>query len=199
MASAIRRFTVLDATVLIAATAAGLAVIRSLTGCQELILVSSRFQPPGINAAVLYRMRTLAFWPAPFLTAWTLALLTLSMRGPRPTLRRIARRPGTAVGLALVLSLIKNVIIYGKDFIRALQAASPTSGRGGNWSYFFWSDVAARTGFFVLVAWSTLAMSGRWSARADWHDRLGRIIGICWVLIALIWYMDDLWASINRL
>lgn len=195
MASANRRFTLLDATVLIAATAAGLAVMRTLAGCQELIRIGTLYQPPGISEAALYRIRTLAFWPAPFLTCWTLALVTLSRRGPRPTFRRIARRPGMAVGLALVLSLIKNVVSYGKHFIQALHAASPTSERGVNWWYFFWTDVAVWTGLFVLVTWSTLALSGRWSARADWHDRLGRILGTCWILIALTWYVDDLWTS----
>ena len=40
----------------------------------------------------------------------------------------------------------------------------------------------------VAVAWLTLALSGRWRPRPDWLDRAGRALGIFWLaIVPLIW------------
>ncbi len=199
MPAVIRRFTLFNAMVLVAATAAGLAMTRLVAGFPQFNRTFSSFPPTGVDEDVLYWIHHLAFWPVPVLTTWTLALLILSLPRHRPTLRRLARHPGTAAGLALLLSLIMITLYDAKDFTMRLTTGRDMKGLWHNWWIWHWIELGHRTGFIVIVAWLTLALSGRWSARADWHDRLGRISGVCWILLGLIWFADDLLASIVRL
>jgi hypothetical protein len=38
-------------------------------------------------------------------------------------------------------------------------------------------------GLAVTVAWSTLALSGRWQPEPNWLDRAGRLVGSVWVVL----------------
>jgi hypothetical protein len=45
-------------------------------------------------------------------------------------------------------------------------------------------------GFGVVVAWITLVLVGRWRPEPTWLDRLGRAVGIVWILMAqLTWFV----------
>ena len=41
-------------------------------------------------------------------------------------------------------------------------------------------------GFAVVVAWSTQRLLGCWRAEPSWVDRLGRLVGVGWIVIGLV-------------
>ncbi len=58
----------------------------------------------------------------------------------------------------------------------------------------FWQDLpgasgelliflAPAIGFGVLSSWSLIALQGRWRADRGWIDRLGRAVGVLWILV----------------
>jgi hypothetical protein len=109
-----RPFTVLDAMILVAATAGGIAVIRP--GAQHFGQESdvvSRFE---FLASYFSPSRTLhSYWEVfdaiswiirgfqPLLLAWTVAFLILRLRKPRPIGPRLARQPGFVAASAVAL------------------------------------------------------------------------------------------------
>ena len=108
-----RRLTIFDMTMLVAATAVGLTVLRAFWNSgwvfRQFSLGSHiRFMAQCVNEACF-----------PFLASWTVCFLILRLRQPRPTLRRLARQPGmaacSAAALVLVVPLMAIVIpeIYG--------------------------------------------------------------------------------------
>ena len=112
---------------------------------------------------------------------WTLAVLLLRLRHPRPARRRLARQPGTvacvaaasvagAGGLALLLVLTAKfytraepVALTDRFVARLLEGMAPSMGLG------------------VLVAWLMLVLNKTWRPEPSWVDRMGRVVGAFWV------------------
>jgi hypothetical protein len=99
-----RRFTILDATILVAATAVGLAILRLFVADgwffrQEFPISHIKSMAQCANEACL-----------PFFASWTLGFLILRLRWPRPRLRRLARQPGMAACSAAALVLIVQLL-----------------------------------------------------------------------------------------
>ena len=42
-------------------------------------------------------------------------------------------------------------------------------------------------GIAVASTWFHLILSRRWTRPADWIDRVGRVVGIFWIVIGLAW------------
>src|SRR4051794_2683737 len=110
-----RKFTLIDAMILIAATALGLAKIR--------LFFMDREAQPGLAAIVTWWITPfksewtpwgIARWirndvevAMPLFAAWSLALLVIRLRRPRPTFRRVARQFGmVASGSAMLAVLV---------------------------------------------------------------------------------------------
>ena len=108
-----RRLTILDITMLVAATAVGLTILRTFWNSGWFF----RQYSPGSELSFLAQCLYQACFP--FLASWTVCFLILRLRQPRPTLRRLARQPGmaacSAAALVLVVPLMAIVIpeIYG--------------------------------------------------------------------------------------
>ena len=118
--------------------------------------------------------------------------LLMSLIGPRPPLRQLARRPGFAASLAgtatlaLGLGLLAIAIIA---IIRLIKSGRVTaSGRPAltpNPGWWLWveEDFGGIAGLAVIGAWLMLAISGRRRPARHWLDYLGRAIGAVWVLL----------------
>jgi hypothetical protein len=87
-----RRFTLLDITVLVAATAVGLALYRAarLDTALALPQVVYAWSEEGAKG-VVGCLRNDLERALPFLAAWTVAVFGLRLVGPRPRMRRTAR------------------------------------------------------------------------------------------------------------
>lgn len=46
-------------------------------------------------------------------------------------------------------------------------------------------------GLAVGATWLVQYMSGRWRKSADWIDVMGRIVGVLWIVIGLVWTLHE--------
>jgi hypothetical protein len=181
-----REFRLLDAMILVAATASGCGVMKWLNRgalrdlyaqCWDLLR-----EGPGDNlAAVGQSILILADLMMPLVAMVMLAFIAMRLLGPRPPFRRLARQPGIVAACA---SCLASVLIGLPVIFVALVAG--------------WDDVSEWFvaeeqvmlvtmcgGLAVLVSWVTLLLSRRWRAERSWVDRLGRAIGVFWIMAAL--------------
>ncbi len=177
-----RRFTLLDGMILVAATAVGYALVHVL----ERLIGEGDFLSlirEAWTGREFAKMALLLYLVAlPVLAAWTVALIPLRLLKPRPRSRRMARQPGLMAGIAAsmaigfmglvvgIMSVSMSWLIGGLDQVVMLQGVLM---------------LPASLGLAVLVAWTTLLLGRRWRAEPSWIDRLGRIIGVAWVLLGL--------------
>ncbi len=172
-----RRFTLADLMILIAATGAGMAMFRPY----QAALAGPGFQ----NAGVLRTIET-TYGAWSFLAAWwMIALLIIQYRGVHPHRSRLARRPGhVACGVAAV-ALVAGItqeltrFTFQDPIIKAFSFHQS------------WITMSARVGPAVAGAWFVLALSGRWRADGGWIDRLGRLLGCCWIGWQLLWMIPN--------
>jgi hypothetical protein len=163
--SSSRTLGILDVMILIAATGVGLALVHET----DVLPRSSAPRKLQLPIAVLESS-------VPFLVTGTPAALAVSLRGPRPRWRTLARRPGllacAVATLLSVASLLPLVRLAGSiDFAslpvhpqsRALYLGYPGCGVAGGW----------------LV----MALGGFWRAEPTLIDRLGRALGVGWILV----------------
>ena len=202
-----RRFTLLDCLVLLAATASGFAATRSLAGLQAIDRMEtvdykdrgsedppgkltvfksqyyargSRFPTWGTHMA--YWAQRVTLWPCPCLAAWTLAVLTLTSCTSRIPGHQMLRRPGMIAGLAWIMGFC--TLAVASPGILLAEWALPGAARTvywRDWYFLTWFDLPRAAGFAVALAWITLAFSGRFEAECGWQDRLGRLLGSCWI------------------
>jgi hypothetical protein len=163
-----RRFTLLDAMVLVVATAGGFAAVRTFTAAIRRVQGPGR---PGLADWV-----ALSTWVVSF---WMLALLALRLGRPRPPLRRLGRQPGVAACIAGWLALSFQ-LLYMLPTLRGSRYGLP-----GLYYIMMSADAISASGA-VAAAWATLVLSGRWRAAADWIDRSGRALGIFTIATALL-------------
>jgi len=195
-----RRFRLVDAMILVAATAVACGVIERISRVTDgqvswLALAGelpklfratsshgSSFEHPIdflVGATLLSALLAM-----PFVAMWTLALIPIRLLGPRPRFRRLARQPGMmatcAFGVAMAflgLQIVVPAPFYGWEAVPMLGSALDTFGVCFAASYF---------GLAVLVSWMTLLVGRRWRAESSWVDRFGRAVGVFWIVVGLI-------------
>jgi hypothetical protein len=202
-----RPFTLLDSLVLLAATAGGFAVTRSLAGLQaidrmefvdyrdrgsedpagKLTTFKSQYYArgtrlPGWGMCMAYWVQRAAFWPCPCLAAWTLAVLTLTCCTSRMPPRRILRRTGTMAGLAWIVGF-STVAVASPGVLLAARTfpGAAVTVYWRDWWFLTWFDLPRAAGYAVALAWISVALNGRFGADCGWHDRLGTLLGSCWI------------------
>jgi hypothetical protein len=142
----IRRLGVLeDAMIRVAATALGLEASRRCFG--ESLLSRPLHEHLWLKSLIVAAAPRLMYF-SPVLASWTVALLVLQLRQPRPLIRLLARYPGWVGSCAAVTGLV-----IGYELI-ALKRA-----RGfGGWQLVEISVLPV--GVAVAAAWVNLAVSG---------------------------------------
>jgi hypothetical protein len=177
----LRRFNMADAMVMIAATAVAIAFIQ-YQGLPWIL--AEKWFPPKDNILRPPEDGDLAVLISSFLIPWTVALLFLHFRRPRPSRGRLFMRPGF-VACAIVIAMMvficldeyrQNVFAY-----RSFMAPSVQTVVALNY----------RISIFFAVAglWMLMAACGRWHAEPSWIDRAGRAVGTLWIiLIPIRWF-----------
>ncbi len=128
-------------------------------------------------------LRHLSSLTTPLIAGTTLALIPIRLLGPRTRWRRLARQPGLlatgAAGLAMA--------VVGLPI--AIAAAAFGAGWKENLEWLFDEEnvtlVTKFGGLAVSESWMTLLVGRRWRAESSWVDRLGRAIGVCWIVAGL--------------
>jgi hypothetical protein len=185
-----RQLHLIDAIILIAASAVALA-ISTQVDVQPTSIVAGQpaFSPFGSLAmgATLWVEK----WISPWLISWAGAFLVICYWRPRPGLRPIWDQPGVLASALGILALIfVGIIALGRPalFILMLLLGSGP-GPNSNPSMGL-ADILGETtsygGALILGSWLTLAFSGRFRREPGWIGRLGMFIGSCWIGAHLI-------------
>ncbi len=172
------RFTILDAMILVAATAAGIALLRATGfGVKELQIWMSR---PGITAG-MRKFELIQYGlsvPLPCLTTWTFAFLIL--RATATTTPHAAAFPSAGDHR---MQCGRSSSIH-----RSRMVPSPSLATRSRFIQLetVFVGYAQQVSFSVAGAWLTLALSGRWKSETSWIDRLGRALGFAWIVTTII-------------
>jgi len=113
---------------------------------------------------------------------WAWATVLMRLRSPRPVWWRVGRQPGFAACLAVALySMIRWICSL-------LLRVGWSTGHPPFWPWIVHRFVGSAWFFSryiaVAVAWATLVLSGNWKPEASWIDRLGRALGVGWIVAA---------------
>jgi hypothetical protein len=201
-----RRFGVADGLILMVGIAVGLAATRwlwlvvggSLAGVQEVIVdvgkafAQRRWSAYDLSYSAFALGAIGSILVVPSLATFTLAILVLVLRRPRPPWRRLVRRPGMmacfAVSLVFALSAILGLLLVVTT--RGDLVFDGFSSQGLVWMEY---DVVfpmllmfgtLQAGAAVFWTWVAMALSRRWRAERSWTDRLGRLLGLLWMVLA---------------
>jgi hypothetical protein len=186
-----RKFQLADAMILVAGTAIGWGWMMSIARvekCSPYDWFRSVFAPePWYDLyAHSYRITSLAMLTIPLVATMSLALLPIRLIGARPRFRSSTRQPGIIASCAsgLAIAFIALPLLIG--------AVAGGLGRAGLPEMLVDEEgllsMTMYGGLAVLVSWMTLFVGGRWRAEAGWVDRLGRSLGLYWILAALaVW------------
>jgi len=61
-----------------------------------------------------------------------------------------------------------------------------------DWAQNYLADeVFMYVGLAVAATWLVQYFSGRWRRSADWIDLLGRVLGVLWIVIGLVWTLHE--------
>jgi hypothetical protein len=169
--------TLLDAMILVGATGVTLWIYRRLVN-REVIPTSLQIDDV-LDAA--RRIQSLL----PCAVAWTIAVLVLSLRHPRPRLRNLSKQPGFVACLTASAVVLIGVPIgvISQCFI---HVATGHSVSGIDWEsagLFSLGGLTGRISIAVAAAWAVQAVCGRWRPKPTWIDRLGRATGFLWITL----------------
>jgi hypothetical protein len=194
----VRRMTLVDAMVLVAAAAVGFAVVQVVF---KVLVGGSPWVPENLFVFsaqgwtafdVVVRATDLLALILPIVAAWTVSVPVLRLRKPRRRWRQVASEPGTVACLAALAATIWSAL--ASAFALALDFSLPRGQQAPTIDWFYWlrrwviNRVFVDIGLAVTITWMILAASGRWRRAGDWLDRLGRVLGIAWLIIGLVWY-----------
>jgi hypothetical protein len=166
-----RRPTLLDLMLLVASVGMGGAMARALRNAQQ-------------QAGFPEEWDTLVDQAYPVLLAVTIGALVLRFLPPRPTLRRLARRPGFLALLTVAMMAILVTLEHLLTLLHPRRAAGGFGVLGHDFHVFKYLSMVSdpRTiGSLVALVWVIGWLQGlRWR-RADWVEWLGRGLGVVWV------------------
>lgn len=169
-----RRFNIGDAMVLTAAAALALVIIRGT------LVDGIASRPPWLVVlTVVIAVQTVA--PP--------TLLILQLRQPRPSFRRLTRRPGFAATLAGSMVFAMDLIAFAILTVVSILWPDPSPQPRAN-DAVWWPGLISYFEFLVgptvLAAWLLLLTSGRRQAHRGWLDISGRMVGTLGVVLFVI-------------
>jgi hypothetical protein len=107
---------------------------------------------------------------------WSLALAWLRLRLPRPRWRRLMRQPGFEASLAAVISLLGGFLL---SLLFVLEITS------AGMSFLLFGFYPLIVGPAILTVWLIQMMNGHCRCEPTWIDRVGRVLGACWIATAI--------------
>ena len=186
-----RRLNTIDAVILVAAIAVGIAVGRTYyLRSMEVHLTrnSSKLALVAHGNAGVW-VADVVGSASPFLLSATLAILILRLRRLCPGLRVAFRQPGN-IAFAVVMLVFVVYLVVILSYYALLYATSRLVLREdfdlSDWGAVSWveefDETAEKAGEAVAAVWLTLALVGACRYDGDWIDRLGCLFAFCWIL-----------------
>ncbi len=172
-----RKATLADLAIVIAIVALGLASLRLTLASLPFSWFRRRRTDPGVFGAIdLYFEMALAHG-VPLIALASLAVVTLSLRPPRPPLRHLARRAGFVLCLSIVIAALGTAAVLGSYHSRH---GDPYPNSLVNVIAY---GVVFNAGWAVLGSWLVLALAGHHGPVSSWLDRFGYGIAVLWFLL----------------
>jgi hypothetical protein len=176
-----RKFTLVDAMILIAATGAALVPIRYLL--PFIANLDSAQKPTFVN--IWFDAALVSATAKPLVIAWSTALCILRLRKPRPSIRRVFRQPGMAACTAIVVSFLfesSKELIW---FYHQVLVGIPEDFNSLSFDYLYRLHHNV-SGGPILIAWTMLYLSRIWRPEGSWMDRAGRILGAYYLADSIV-------------
>jgi hypothetical protein len=169
-----RRITLSDVLVLIAATAAALALLRiSMSG------IRARPMSRSSGTLIASYISTGQSYAGCFLPPLTLAILALNFRKPRVSIRRLARGPGFIACAAATTGVVLYSLVCALQIAVGKLSLDPASVSRITMSF------ASYALLMVAGAWLSLALGTGWRSETSWVGWAGRVLGIVWICLFL--------------
>jgi hypothetical protein len=179
-----RRVTIADVMILVPAAAVGALIFRYyIPGLSSQLAAIPTLSPDPFG---LWRALFCLHGPGSCLVVpWMAALIVVRLRRPRPEVIRF--QPGFVACLAVMVSLLPGLAwiaaIHHRPGFQRPQGFEQAWG-----CVIMWTDTA------VVGAWLALILSRKWRAEPSWIDRMGRALGLYWIvllfaMLALQWVM----------
>ncbi len=181
-----RRFTILDAMIVVAAAAIAIVWTHAI-----LEFTLREYQILGFTDGGVVIGSLQACIPALVLTNF--AVLIMRSIQPRPSWRRIARQPGAAAcggvafGVCLLLILRLATLAFQRLSGLRVKGFAPS----GSTTRFVTQSLTDM-GLIVVGAWLALGVTRRWRAESSWIDLSGRLLGVCWIALYLAFHVITL-------
>ncbi|WP_165249344.1 hypothetical protein [Paludisphaera soli] len=165
-----RPFRLVDAMILTAATAVGLAGVRGLMEG-----LGPMTYPTGLSTGRLYlaMAETFLLVGSPLLAAWSAAVVPIRLIPPRPPRRRLGVQPGMVAACGTILAL---AAVVGAAVACNLAPTGAFTKELATWVL----AAPGAVGVAILASWMTLILGRRWRAEPTWIDRLGRVLATAW-------------------
>jgi hypothetical protein len=183
-----RRFTLLDAMALVAATAVGLGLANEWSRKAARIVIFVGPEEGLVPGLTPWTKWIILSWPV--VAAWTVALVALRLRGPRPVGRRLFAPPGVAACLvaSIMMALeVADVVAYRVFLMLSYGRPLTMDDNLYTLGYFATRTIPSPSvGMAVAASWGALALAGRWRAEPGWLDRAGRVVGALWIALVFI-------------
>jgi hypothetical protein len=192
-----RRMSLLDAILIVGSAAVGLGLfeLSHRTLFKGWIWVADRGFPDIRTWSTLEALVTcsdITVFLLPVVIPWTFLLIVFRMRSPRPSWRRIWRQPGMAACLVAVFAWLWTVVALLLAVNVSHLALARRTITPADWAQKYLSDeLFMYVGLAVAAVWIVQYMSGRWRRSADWIDTMGRVVGVLWIVIGLVWMMRE--------
>jgi hypothetical protein len=192
-----RRMTLLDAVLLVGSAAIGMGAFQFVRRSyfKGWIRIADHGLPNITTWStwdVIVTCCDIAAFLIPVVAPWTFLLIVLRMRSPRPSWRRIWRQPGMAACLAALFGWFWSVLALLLAMNVGYVARSRRTITPEDWAQKYLSDeLFMYVGLAVAATWLVQYFSGRWRRSADWIDLMGRVLGVLWILIGLVWTLRE--------
>lgn len=172
-----RKFTLIDALVLMAALAIAFYPIRDYLDFIDRRHTVLSLGPVWTFVSIWRAGTLLSGMLAPLGVSLSLALWVLRLRQPRPNLARLFRQPGMIACTATVAetSIFLLKVLLSEYYLQRTTGFMPPL-------YGLWIVRLPWNGEVVAIAWLVLWLSGSWRPEATWIDRAGRALGIYWII-----------------
>jgi hypothetical protein len=168
------RFTLADAMILVAATTPGLILIRIAVGFGLFTFPPPQKNPPGREF-----LENLSLGGSCVLLSLSLAVLILTARRARGELRHASEGPGFVACLVVLAASVLPLAYFAREVMESHGFIENITTPYSN----MFARLADGAGLMIMGAWLALAMVGRWRPQPTWTDRLGCVVGACWVLL----------------
>lgn len=173
-----RPFTMLDAMGVVLATGLGLGVIKAAG--------FDRWPESGTFRSIITDYTAWAVClTLPMLAAWTVVCLSLRWHNAETRRRNRAWPPGMLACAAATAALLYTstwTILYAVKWgaARALDKGFLPTPTGFCW------QLAQDVGPWVAAVWLGAVLLRRWRPEPTWLDRLGRGLGLAWIVATLV-------------